>query len=404
MSGASHKLNRAGIVIPLVMLVVVLLLAVGGGLMALGFHSRLLGVKTCTVIAARSAADAGLTKAVFEMNEKLKVKPWDDSTLPQADEERLPGFDAGFDYTVTKNGGGSYTVRAVGTSGTSSRLVTSTLRLAGPFEFAIFARDNIELKNGTLVNQYNNDADDPPLQVGTNSSKSGAIILKNGCEIDGDVVVGVDGDPEEVIDGHSGATITGRTYAMTEKQVLPAVSVPGFLGSLASVGKIKNSTIISQNTKCDEIYLGNSESVVIDEPVFVYVQGDITLGNSAEIRVGGPEDTDDDACLTLYLAGNIEAKNSSGFNNYTKDAKKFSIYCLNSCEQIILKNSADFYGALYAPNAYVEMKNSADVYGSIVADSFILKNSATITYDASLRDRTKSDEAVRFVINRWQER
>ena len=95
------KLKRRGAVLPLVMFAVVILLTMGTGLLALGLNSRIFSIRAAAAIKARTAADAGLTKAIFEMNEKLKVKPWSDGALLHATNETLPGCDAVFSYTVT---------------------------------------------------------------------------------------------------------------------------------------------------------------------------------------------------------------------------------------------------------------------------------------------------------------
>jgi hypothetical protein len=49
------------------------------------------------------------------------------------------------------------------------------------------------------------------------------------------------------------------------------------------------------------------------------------------------------------------------------------------------------------------MDNSANMYGAVVAKDFDQQNSGTFNYDASLRDATADDEAVRFVITDWHE-
>ena len=77
--------------------------------------------------------------------------------------------------------------------------------------------------------------------------------------------------------------------------------------------------------------------------------------------------------------------------------------CLPTCTYIKLKNSANFYGAIYAPYANITLDNGADVYGSIVGSTFILKNNGTFFYDANLRDRTVNDALVRFTTDRWSE-
>ncbi|MCJ7692203.1 MAG: hypothetical protein MUO22_02155, partial [Sedimentisphaerales bacterium] len=85
------------------------------------------------------------------------------------------------------------------------------------------------------------------------------------------------------------------------------------------------------------------------------------------------------------------------------DATNFQLYGLDTCQSIVLKNSTDFYGTIYAPNAAVEMGNAADLYGAIVADSFSQDSSSEFNYDASLRDVDAMDWGVYFIIENWSE-
>jgi hypothetical protein len=388
--------KRRGSAVPLVMVVVMVLLAMGVGLLDLGMKGRLYSIRTASDISARCAADAGMTMALYEMNEKLKVKPWNDSSLPEATNESIPYCNAVFSYTITGNSSDGYTIESIGASGIAERKVTCILKPQGPFEFAVFAEDGAELKNSALVDWFNFGADDENLKVGTNSIASGAFSFKNSSTINGDVVVGVGGNPDVVIDDF-GATITGDTRALKEANVLPLIAVPQWLDSLPSSGTIQNNTTITNSAKYSDINLKNSKTLLIDGDVTLYVTGEIILGNSAEVQV------DNDASLILYLGGDFEGKNSSTINNLTQEAKKLQIYCLDSCENMVFKNSSDFYGVVYAPNANVIMDNSANLYGAVVARTFEQKNSAALNYDASLRDANVNDEAVRFVVTNWHE-
>jgi hypothetical protein len=390
------KSKRRGSAIPLVMIVVMILLAMGVGLLTLGMSGRLYSIRTASDIAARCAADAGLTMALYEMNEKLKVKPWNDSSLPGATNESLPYCNAVFSYTVTGNPSIGYTIESVGTSGNAERKVTCILKPQGPFEFAVFAEEGAGLKNSALVDWYNFGADDEILKVGTNSVASGAFTFKNSSTINGDVIVGVGGNPDIVIDDF-GATITGKTRAMTERNTLPAIAVPQWLESLPSSGTIEDDYTVTNSAKYGSIDLKNNKTLLIDGNVILYVTGEIILGNSAEVQI------DNDASLILYLGGDFEGKNSSTINNLTQNAKKLQIYCLDSCQNMVFKNSSDFYGVIYAPNAEVIMDNSANLYGAVVAKTYEQKNSAALNYDASLRNASVNDEAVRFVVTHWHE-
>jgi len=392
--------KKRGSAIPLAVVAVVILLAMGTGLLSLGLHSRIISIRTASDIAARSAADAGLIKALFEMNEKLKVKPWDGSSLPQATNISLPNCDAVFSYTVTGDLSSGYTVESTGIFNQAQRTVSCTLQLQGPFEAAIFTKDGIQLNNSAVVDWYNNTEDDKIMQIGTNNTASGSVVLRNSAIVCGDVVVGMGGDPSVVINDY-GATVTGDTRALTERYVMQPITVPEWLESLSSSGAIPNDTndtTITTSARYSSIDLGNSETVTISGgDIILYITGDIILGNSAELGI------ENDASLVLYLGGDFEGKNSSTINNETQDPQKLKIYCLDSCENMRFKNSGDFYGAIYAPNADVVMDNSANIYGSVISKSFDQRNSGTFNYDVTLRDVSINDEAVYFTITNWHE-
>jgi len=390
------KSKRNGSAIPLAVVAVMILLAMGVGILTLGTSSRIYSARFASDIAARCAADSGMTMALFVMNEKLKVKPWDDSSLPEATNESLPNCDAVFSYTVTGNSSTGYTIESVGTSGDAQRTVSCILKSQGPFEFAVFGDEGAELKNSAVVDWYNYDADDEILKVGTNSTASGALTFKNSSIINGDVVVGMGGNPDVVISDF-GATITGDTRVTTQENELPSIAVPKWLESLPSGETITNDSTVTDSAKYSSINLKSNQTLLIDGDVTLYVTDGIILGNSAEVQI------ENDASLILYLGGNFEGKNSSTFNNLTQDTKKLQIYCLDSCEKMQFKNSSDFYGVIYAPNADILMNNSANLYGSVIARSFNQMNSSTFNYDASLRDASVNDEAVRFVVTHWQE-
>ena len=330
------------------------------------------------------------------MNEKLKAELWDESTMPLGTNISLPNCDAVFSYTVTGNLGSGYTIQSTGNSDQAQRTVSCTLQLQGPFEAAIFTKQYLYMKNGATVDWYNFDADDGNLQIATNSAEPDSIVLHNSAIVNGDIGVGMGGDPDDVI-VDNGATINGETFSLTQIYELPPVTVPESLESSPSLGTINDNTTISSSARYSSIDLGNSETVTISGDITLYITGDITLGNSAELQI------EEGASLTLYLGGDFEGKNSSMVNNLNMDPHKLKIYGLDSCTSIGFKNSSDFYGAIYAPNADVVMFNSADMYGAVAAKSFEQKNSGTFYYDTSLREVSISDEAVSFTITNWHE-
>jgi choice-of-anchor A domain-containing protein len=277
------------------------------------------------------------------------------------------------------------------------------LELKGIFEYAIYVANNLTLKNGTSITAYNKKAGDPPLQIGTNSTEAGAITAKMGVTIDGDIVVGVGGDTETVIDSKYEAGVTGKCYPSLIKNKTPAIKVPKALLEMASSGTITSSATISSSAKYDSINLtggdpNGSEVITVDaKNVEIYVIGDIILGNNDELQILPG------ASLTIYLGGNLTVDNGGAINNQTMDAKQLKIYGLDTCTSIDFKNSGTFYGALYAPNADILLRNGAQVYGAMVGKSFTQVVSGNFHYDMSLREVDPSDIGVHMVIKRWSE-
>jgi len=390
--------------IALVMLVIAMLLAVGVGLLGLGLGRRTLAIRNASNVTARCAADAGLTKAVFEMNEKLKVKPWDDSVLPQVTNEALPNCDAVFSCTVTGDGDSGYTVESIGQSSRASRKVSSSLQLQGPFESALFVQETLVLKAGTLVDGYNSlDPDDTDVEVriGTNSTEFDSIVLNSGVIVDGDVVVGVGGDVENVIQDN-GAT-TGYRYAINEETVYPEITVPT-LAYKDSAIEVHGKTITKEpadSGEYDEIRLKRAASPGVLEidggDVVLHITGNIDLGEECEIVVN------EGASLTLYLDGDLDAGNNAGINN-NNAPENFKLYGTGGeGQQLDIKAKGSFFGAVYAPNADVVVNAGGDIYGSLIGSSFEMKSGGNFYYDEALRNAGVDDEAVHFVVKQWSE-
>ncbi|MHC4113540.1 MAG: hypothetical protein ACYSUY_20895, partial [Planctomycetota bacterium] len=333
------QLKTDGFAIATVLCVVVLLLILGAGLLSAGMHQRMRSVRTSSEIIARSSADAGLTKALAEMNNMLNLKTFNDASLPYSIDERLPNCDSTFSYNVGKitlaDGNDLYMIKSTGKSNRTQKTVNCTLEMKGIFEYAIYVAENLTLRSGTTISAYNQGADDPPLQIGTNSTDSGAVTCKTGVTIDGDIVIGPGGDPDTVINDTTEASITGETYPSLIKNKTPNINVPQTLADMVSSGAIDSTITLSSTAKYDSINLTGAsgdpnkvDKVTIDGSVKIYVTGDLRLGNGDEVEILP------NASLIVFLGGNLYVDNSGGINNLTKDPKKLKIYGLDTCTNI----------------------------------------------------------------------
>jgi hypothetical protein len=396
---STPKLKCEGAALILAVLAMTLLLIIGAALLTLGFQSRALQIHTSSDIVARCAADAGLTKVLYEINQQLQTGQLNPDNFPQAIDVPLQGSDSTFSYQVEQIDG-KYVLEATGISNGVQRTVQATLILSNPFDFAIFAVDKVTMQNGSLIDWYNYTEEDDKMKVGTNSTNSGAIDLKNSITINGDVAVGFGGNPDDVVLVKNGSVVTGDIYALTSTNTLQSVIVPEYLQDLPPGDSITGNKTLYNSGRYDEVDLGNSKTITVQGPVEIYVTGDITLDNSSSIVI---DESVQDSSLTVYLAGNLDSKNSCTINNNTEIPRNFKLYGLDTCTSLDFRNSSDFYGLIYAPCADVVFHNSVDIYGSVIGKTIDLKNSANVYYDASLRQTQDDDELVKLKIDRWSE-
>ncbi len=406
--------RRRGAATPLAVVAILILLALGVGLLNLGFQGRVYSFRTASDIAARCAADAGLAMALFEMNQKLQVKPFKEGTLPEAIEMKLPYSTEVCSYKVTGNLSSGYTIESTGVSGSARRTVRAAIGLQSAFSHAILTKQSLILKSGTIVDGYNSlDPSDTDIDVGigSQSASGSSVILNMGTTVKGDVFVA--GNLSSAIKD-LGARVTGDKYAAAPDP-LPRVTAPALpdMGTISAAGQTVKITPANSGTYSSidlqllETKVKGEETstpallVVEGGDVVLHVTGDIQLGNSCEIVVT------DNSTLTIYADGNIHCRNGSGINteNPPEEAETLQIYATGTGSQFFdIKAKSQFTGVIYAPDADVDLYANGDAYGSIVARDFEYKAGGNFYYDEALQKKnTVNDEAVQFVVTRWSE-
>jgi len=408
------KSKRRGAALPLAVVAIIVLMAMGVGLLSLGFNSRTFSLRMATDIEARCAADAGLAAALFEMNEKLKVKPWDGASLPKAIDVKLPYSDEVCSYRVTGNLAGGYVIQSLGISGNATRGVQATIELQSAFSHAILTKQSLTLKSGTVIDGYNSldPADtDINVDIGSQSNSTSSVILNAGSTVKGDVFVAPGSDLDSAIKD-LGAKVTGDKFTSAPVP-LPTVTAPVLPDKTAidTAGQTVKLTPADSGTY-PEIYLrqlvNKKEKTIIPSvlevsggDVVLHLTGDIQLENSCEIVVK------EGSTLTIYTDGNIHCRNGSAINteNPPEAADTLQIYATGDDKQFFdIKAKSDFTGIIYAPDADVVLYAKGDAYGSIIAQDFNYMAGGNFYYDEALQGKnTVNDDAVVFVVTRWQE-
>jgi hypothetical protein len=397
-----RKKQRKGAVLALVVLVVLLISMTSLALIRVGTEARLRSVRSNFKTAARFAADAGVERVLYRMNQQLEAGTWALDDVPTYNSQLLTGSNA--DYTVTSTGdlGSGYEVTSEGHSGNQRKTVRATIGLTSPIadSFAVYAKSGIRMKNGSTVGGFNS-ADpsdtDVEVKIGTQSVDKGAIDLKNNAVIDADIIVGPDGNPSEIVNAGNNTEIHGDVFVMPVDPYMPTVSAPSYTASQGAIAGKHITLNASDSGKYTHINLANNGTLTITGDVTLHVTGNIKLNKDAKIEIKN------NATLSLYFDSDIDAKNSAGLNNETHIPANLKLYGTGTHQKIDIKNASDLYGVVYAPTAEMTIHNGADAYGSFIVDDFELKNSGNIYYDEALKEVTEDDTLVRFTITRWEE-
>lgn len=392
-----------GSVLPLVMLAMVVLLLTGIGTLRIGQSTRMRAIHAAQLTAARTAADAGLVRALSEMNTQLRSPLSQDFQLEARSTTSLTNCDAEYRYKIAKfsfQGEDAYRIESIGSCGLVERRIEAVVGLVGSFERGVSVEKGISLKSGAVVEAYNAEAGEDLTLVGTLGTEASMIRISPGATIEGDVAVGYGGDPDTVVNYLYRSDITGEIYADAMQSELPAVRLPESVRLLPSRGTLSKSETIQDSGRYKNVKIGQGDTVIIDGPVTMYVDGDAILDNSAQIQIN---DTNPDASLTLYLGGDLAMKNGGILNNLTEDAKRLKIYGLPTSEKMVFHTAGTFYGAIYAPSADLYAMNSIDIYGSVVGESFWQAAKGDIHFDASLREVAEDDPGRYLAVKRWAE-
>jgi hypothetical protein len=124
----------------------------------------------------------------------------------------------------------------------------------------------------------------------------------------------------------------------------------------------------------------NNSVVTIEDDVILYITGDFYMDQNSrlDIAVG--------ASLQLIMgSGSFEMDQSSTINNLSQDPTKFVLFGSSSFTgDIYIDQSSEFYGAIYAPNAFVELDQGDGFYGAIIAKEILFDQNTVLHYDKAL--------------------
>lgn len=133
------------------------------------------------------------------------------------------------------------------------------------------------------------------------------------------------------------------------------------------------------------VALGGSDVLSIKGPVDLVATGNVSIGGSARLEVGGTGATN--PSLNLYSPGTITL-GGNGMVNHTINSAKVSFWGTKPAgtppQTISLGGSSAFYGTIYAANGNITVDGSGSVFGALIGNSVLIKGSTELHYDTQL--------------------
>ncbi|MGA2587458.1 MAG: hypothetical protein ABSF88_10615 [Candidatus Aminicenantales bacterium] len=377
--------------------------------------------KSYNSLAAQYLAEAGIERAIWEINYG-NIGTWSGTstqrTMAIANFAASNGTVVGdIAITVYNPGTVNPVIEATGSVvhiGTNK--VTKTLRVVlqgsgSPplFNYGIFGNTSVSMMNNSRIDSY-----DSRLglyggtnvhhngDVGTNATGYGAISLINSSVVDGDATSGYQSDPNQAIQVVNSSSVTGQKTALTSTKTLPSVTPPVGLTSRGDYSKVGTSTTINASGQYGNFSLVNSAVVTVTADVTLYITGTFTLSNTSQFKINSG------CSVTLYFGGGLNINNGSQINNLSKDPTKLMIFGTDAFTGAqTFANSADTYACIYTPKANLTLANGSTIYGAVTANTIMGANYAAIHYDEALGSVTPpfgGGASSTYSVKSWQEK
>ncbi|MBW6516759.1 MAG: hypothetical protein K0B81_09140 [Candidatus Cloacimonetes bacterium] len=254
-----------------------------------------------------------------------------------------------------------------------------------PFwDFAVYAREFINIQgSNSYIDSYNSDiAPYDPNMTPNNSNAS--IGLYEDYQSDnypfycrGEVY---GDDPEYGVD----------------KQIYP-VEGP-------TEGVIMNNfTVTSLTSDPDDTYIVTQNNLVINQTVTIPSGNHVIIHFLGNVRINGVFHIEDGASLTIYISESLYTSGDS-FINDSEIPSNLQIFGTESCTHIKMTGMTELHGAIYAPNADVEIVGDATIYGAILCNSLYINGNGIIHYDEALGQDSNltHDSIFKFYIASWE--
>jgi len=203
----------------------------------------------------------------------------------------------------------------------------------------------------------------------------GNVIVGGSSAVIGDVRPGASGT---VVDAGGNSYVAGDIDPITIPPYLPAVDYlpPPIPNPTLKLTNVQTMVLNVAVVRFASIELQGSASLNVATDVTMYVDGDLVIGGNARVVI------EPGASVLIWQGGGEVKVTGAGIVNLDESPPSL-IWVSGSAEDFLYSGNADFHGAIYAPEARVNV-NAGDAYGAIVGRTIDAGGSIEWHYDESL--------------------
>ncbi len=271
------------------------------------------------------------------------------------------------------------------------------------FRYAAFGRDSLTISSTGLADSYDSDNGTYASQAingpdsdgnmyassGGDIGSNGEISLQSGTQVHGDGSTSQAGG----IDMSSGSIIYGDTTDGAPPDPPDPIPPDEFADAEANNDASSNLTIIgdaSYNSSTNQLYAENGSTVIFGSGTYYFSSVDFVGGSILQIAPG--------ANVRIYVGGNWNT-GSGAIVNTSQIPSNLLIYCSGS--EVTLSGGTSFYGAIYAPDAKIDVSSGGRIYGSLIGRTVDVRSGSHVHYDEALS--RMQDSFVGYTIDSWRE-
>jgi uncharacterized repeat protein (TIGR01451 family) len=184
----------------------------------------------------------------------------------------------------------------------------------------------------------------------------------------------------------TGNAIAGTTITTSGSATIGGTRTPNTLGAVMTLPAVPACSPFSSNSGISGTYTysaATGDLTLSGVNIATLANGNycfhnITLGNSAQLKVNGP--------VVIKMTGVLNTSGATNLNNTTQIPSNLRILSsYNGSNGVTLGNSTSVYALVYAPNTGLNLAGAAPLFGTFAGKSLIIGNSGALHYDTQLK-------------------